>query len=122
MEFINKFKGDSDWMKRLASSRHLRKKYSEKIPVLIDRLKVRTPKPKNHQFLIPKDMTGGEFMYILRKHIQGLKPEQGLYLFVGDTKTLFPNSQLMSEIYAKYRDADDFLYVVYDYENTFGST
>ena len=65
-------------------------------------------------------MKGGEFMHVVRKYIEKITPEQGIYLFVGDAKTLFPNSLLMSEIYVQYKDADDFLYIVYDYENTFG--
>jgi hypothetical protein len=120
MEYITNFKKESDWMTRLASSRHLRNKYTNKIPVLIDRLKKTTPKPLRQRFLIPKDMKGGEFMHVVRKYIEKITPEQGIYLFVGDAKTLFPNSLLMSEIYVQYKDADDFLYIVYDYENTFG--
>ena len=121
MEFIQKFKNEHNWTDRLTASRNLMNKYPQNIPVILDRLKSSVPLPQKHKFLIPKNMSGGEFMMVLRKHLPQAKPEQGIYLFVGSQKMLFPNYQMMSNIYTEHRDhEDDFLYLVYDYENTFG--
>ena len=73
-----------------------------------------------HKFLVPFDMTVGQFLYILRKRIK-LTEQEALYIFVD--KTLPMTSQAISSIYNDYKrkeNFDGFLYVTYCNENTFG--
>ena len=122
MEFIKKFKSDKDWMERLTMARGLSNKHHNCIPVIVDRLKKTTPMPLKNKFLAPKNLTGGELMSVVRKHIGELKPEQAIYMFVGNTNTLFPNSMSLIDIYTQNKEIDDFLYIVYDIESTFGNS
>ena len=81
-------------------------------------------------------MTVGQFVYVIRKRIK-LAPEKAIFIFVDEV--LPPTAALMSAIYDEhkyarilsclcrslthldYRDEDNFLYVSYSGENTFGS-
>ncbi len=69
------------------------------------------------KFLVPSDITVGKFVYEIRKHMK-LSPEKAIFLFVNNV--LPPTAELMSHIYAKYKDEDGFLYITYSGENTFG--
>jgi GABA(A) receptor-associated protein len=69
------------------------------------------------KFLIPKDLTIGQFIYIVRKRIQ-LQPEQAIFIFVNNI--LPASSCTISQIYDKYQNEDGFLYMKYSSENTFG--
>ena len=71
------------------------------------------------KYLVPNDITTGQFTYIIRKRIE-LEPEKAIFLFAGEDYTIPPSSSLISEIYNNYKDEDGFLYFTYSGENTFG--
>lgn len=77
------------------------------------------PSIDKKKYLVPSDLTVGQFIYVIRKRIK-LTPEQALFLFVDDG-ILPPVAQLMSSIYDEYKDEDGFLYMTYSGENTFGA-
>lgn len=70
------------------------------------------------KFLVPNDLTIGQFQYVIRKRIK-LAPEQAIFLFVGKG-TLAPSNAPLQQMYDKHKDEDDFLYMTYSSENTFG--
>ena len=72
-----------------------------------------------HKYLVPRDLTVGQFIYVVRKRIH-LPPNSALFLFVGEHNTLLPNSAYMDEIYDRYKNLDGFLYIMYSKENVFG--
>jgi GABA(A) receptor-associated protein len=45
-------------------------------------------------------------------------PGQAIFLFVKGTMP--PSGASISDIYQNYKDIDDFLYITYTFENTFG--
>jgi len=125
MEFIEKFKTEKDWMEHFSKSQSLRKKYPDRIPVIVDRINTQTPLLKNHKFLVPTDLTVGQFLNIVRKNMDTLKPEQALFMFFGDAneennKTLAPTGALMSRVYADHQDRSGFLIATVCVESTFG--
>lgn len=69
------------------------------------------------KYLVPADLTVGQFVYVIRKRIK-LAPEKAIFIFVDDI--LPPTAALMSSIYDEHKDEDGFLYVLYASENTFG--
>jgi GABA(A) receptor-associated protein len=75
-----------------------------------------TPKSK---YLVPNDLSFGEFMYIIRKRIK-VDEKQALVGFVNNV--LPPTAKLMSELYSESSNEDGFLYITYSLENTFGSS
>ena len=70
------------------------------------------------KYLVPNDITVGQFVYILRKRIK-LTPEKAIFIFLGNN-TIPPTSALLSKLYEKHNDDDGFLYLTYAGENTFG--
>ena len=69
------------------------------------------------KYLVPADLTVGQFVYVIRKRIK-LSPEKAIFIFVDEV--LPPTAALMSSIYDEHKDEDGFLYITYSGENTFG--
>lgn len=70
------------------------------------------------KYLVPADLTVGQFVYVIRKRIK-LSPEKAIFIFVDEV--LPPTAALMSSIYEEHKDEDGFLYITYSGENTFGA-
>ena len=113
------FKEKNTFEERRAEYERINNKYPTKIPVIIEREKncVDLKQIDKIKFLIPKDITMGQLLYIVRTRVD-LKPEKGLFLFIGNN--IVTNSDVLSQIYESNKDKDGFLYVVYHSENTFG--
>ena len=94
-------------------------KYPDRVPVYVSKKENSLVNDiEKHKYLVPKDMTMGNFIYVLRKNIK-LKSDQALFVFVNNI--IVCNSEYLSEIYNNHYDKDDkFLHVVYSGENTFG--
>eukprot|EP00123_Amoebidium_parasiticum_P022364 comp8616_c0_seq1/m.3896 comp8616_c0_seq1/g.3896 ORF comp8616_c0_seq1/g.3896 comp8616_c0_seq1/m.3896 type:complete len:119 (-) comp8616_c0_seq1:475-831(-) len=112
------FKQDHPFEKRKAEAARIRSKYPDRIPVIVERAEksdiVEIDKKK---YLVPMDLTVGQFVYVIRKRIK-LSPEKAIFIFVNNV--LPPTSAAMAAIYEEQKDEDGFLYVTYSGENTFG--
>ena len=104
---------------RIKESKNIMEKYPDRLPIIVQRYK----KCKNikdinkNKFLVPKDMSMSQFVYIIRKRIE-LSPEQALFVLVNGN--LIPSKYIISNIYENGKDKDGFLYMYYSGENTFG--
>jgi len=72
----------------------------------------------NPKFMMPRTFTIGEVLAVLRTRLD-LSREEGLVLFANEKYMLRPNSKL-EDVYARYKDEDGFLYLVYAEENIYG--
>jgi GABA(A) receptor-associated protein len=119
MDFKKKF----SLSHRVAESARILKKYPDRVPVIVELSKSAysssLPKMTKRKFLVPCELTMGQFMIVIRKRIK-LSTDQALFAFVGTT---VPNpSMLLSELYQKNQDPDDhFLYVAVSRESVFGN-
>ena len=105
--------------KRQAEAARIREKYHDRIPVIVEKAeKSDIPDIDKKKYLVPADLTVGQFVYVIRKRIK-LSPEKAIFIFVNNV--LPPTAALMSSIYEEHKDEDGFLYIVYSGENTFGS-
>ena len=110
---------------RVKEANNIRSKYPERVPVIVERQpNANVPIIDKNKYLVPNDLTVGQFMYVIRKRMK-LPPEQALFIFVQrefpNRSSIMPNQAcLMSTIYDESRDKDGFLYVNYTGENTFG--
>lgn len=76
------------------------------------------PSLDKNKYLVPKDITLGQFVYVLRKRLS-LSSDQAIFILV-DNK-IPPTSQLISDLYEKHKDEDDgYLYIYYTLESVFG--
>ncbi|CAN6199160.1 unnamed protein product [Urochloa humidicola] len=105
--------------KRQSESNRIRDKYPDRIPVIVEKSgKTDIPDIDKKKYLVPADLTVGQFIYVVRKRIK-LSPEKAIFVFVNNT--LPPITSLMSELYEEHKDGDGFLYMTYSGESTFGS-
>lgn len=114
----NTFRNKNSLDKRIQESENIRVKYTDRIPIIVEKNKTSNlPEIDKCKYLVPKDMTMSQFMFVIRKRIK-LNPAQALFITVNHT--LVAASQTVGEIYENQKDKDGFLYVVYTSENTFG--
>ena len=105
-------------MKGVVMLKQFLKKYPDRIPVICERANRLAPKLDRNKYLVPQDITMGEFMFVIRKRMN-LSPEKSIYMFVGN-ESLAPVSHTMGMIYDHHKDNDQFLYIIYSSESTFG--
>lgn len=55
------------------------------------------------KYLVPADLTVGQFVYVIRKRIK-LSPDKAIFIFVDEV--LPPTAALMSSIYEEHKDED----------------
>jgi len=127
----SKFKDEHPFEKRKAEAERIRQKYNDRIPVCLPcsqsfpHLVVSANKPQvicekveksdiatidKKKYLVPADLTVGQFVYVIRKRIK-LSPEKAIFIFVDEV--LPPTAALMSSIYEEHKDEDGFLYITY---------
>jgi GABA(A) receptor-associated protein len=114
------FKEEHPLEKRQAEAGRIKEKYPDRIPVIVERAEnsKSIPDIDKKKYLVPADLTVGQFVYVIRKRIK-LSPEKAIFIFI-DNK-LPPSASLMSAVYEEMKDKDGFLYIKYSGENTFGS-
>ena len=116
MSYISNYTLHERW----SESCRIIEKYPGKVPIICERSRMTSsdcPYIDKNKYLISRDITIGQFIYILRKRMN-LPPEKALFLFVGGM--IPPSSYMLGVIYDAYKSEDGFLYITYSYENTFG--
>ncbi len=117
---ISSFQQNHSFEKRASEARRIIDKYPDRIPVIVEK----DPRCKDipdidrKKYLVPDDLSMANFMYVIRKRIK-LSPEKSLYLFVDGTN-MVPTGQLVKTVYEEYSSPDNFLYIIYAGESTFG--
>tara|TARA_B100000029_G_C16716902_1_gene645423 strand:+ start:72 stop:452 length:381 start_codon:yes stop_codon:yes gene_type:complete len=105
---------------RSIESKRIMEKYPNRIPVICERSHDSDiPNIDKNKYLVPKDLTIGQFLFVIRKRIK-LPPMKAIFLFIGEQYIIPPTSHLMSIVYDAYKDSDGYLYIKYSGENTFG--
>jgi GABA(A) receptor-associated protein len=105
--------------KRKKLSEELRKKYPDKIPVLVGRATKNSPVILRHKFLVPQNMSFGISTIEIRKQLVGINEKDAIFFFLGGN-IIPPTNFIISSLYDKYKDKDGFLYITYSSENVFG--
>lgn len=111
---------------RRRQSEQIRIRYPDRIPVICDafvaksqaQFKNPTPQIDKIKYLVPTNLTMGEFLFIIRKRLS-LSAEQALFILINNT--VVKAQSPISEIYSEHKNEDGFLYVKYTCEATFGS-
>jgi len=113
------YKEDYTFEKRKGEGEKIRRKYPDRVPVIVEK----APKAKigdldKKKYLVPSDLTVGQFYFLIRKRIH-LRPEEALFFFVNNT--IPPTSATMGSIYQEYHEEDFFLYIAYSDESVYGA-
>lgn len=112
LDFQTKYSFDQ----RKSESSKILQKYHSRVPIIVSHNDKEFYLDK-FKYLVPSDLTVGQFIYILRQRIQ-LDSVKSIFIFV--EKTIPPTHAVISDIYSKYHNNDGFLYFTIKGENTFG--
>jgi len=113
------FKMLHSFEKRKEEAERLKNKYPNKVPIIVEKSdRSNISDVDKTRYLVPEDITVGQFMYILRKGIK-LTAEMSMFLFI-DNQFIPATGKTLKEIYRDHADKDNFLYITYTGENTFG--
>jgi len=120
------FKSKFSHNKRLDEATRIISKYPNRAPIIVEKSKLSKDVPDidRKKYLVPKDLTVTEFIYIIRKRLYNINStdftsDKALYFFVNGGCMPITN-QTINMLYEKYKDNDNFLYVTYAGESTFG--
>lgn len=92
-------------------------KYPDKIPIFVDVAKGSAIIIDKHKYLVPRDYTVSQFMYMIRKRTK-LSHSSAIFIFCG--KNMLCSQELMRDVYDKYKNKDGLLNMIVSEENTFG--
>ena len=109
----NSFKKEHTLEHRSNESSRILAKYPARLPLIVESKTIKIDKRK---FLVPSDLTIGQFVYVIRKRVK-LKPEDAIFIFINGT--LPATTSLISQVYEEHKDEDNFLYVQISQESTF---
>ena len=96
----------------------VRDRFFDRIPVLVYPANSSVPKIDKSKYLVPVDLTFGQFIFVVRKRLK-MGPEEALFLFT-ENNTIPISSSLMLNIDDKNRNRKGYLVLYYSSENTFG--
>ncbi|XP_048032236.1 microtubule-associated proteins 1A/1B light chain 3C [Megalobrama amblycephala] len=99
---------------------NIRSKFPNKLPVIVERYlqEKKLPLLDKTKFLVPNELTLGQFLSLLRSKI-ALEASQALYLLISG-RNMSCLSTSMGEVYSQFRDPDGFLYITYTSQDMFG--
>ena len=104
---------------RKTESDRILKKFPNRIPIVTEKCGDNPDIPliDKNKFLVPKDLTLGQYAYVIRKRLK-LNSEHGIFYFINNK--MLPMGDNIANIYHNEKDDDGFLYISYGGENTFG--
>lgn len=112
------YKEENSFEKRRAEGEKIRKKYPDRVPVIVEKSpKARVSDLDKKKYLVPSDLTVGQFYFLIRKRIH-LRPEDALFFFVNNV--IPPTSTTMGSLYQEHHEEDFFLYIAYSDESVYG--
>lgn len=119
---MSSYKSKHSFEQRSAEAFKIRQNFPGRVPVILEKTrngKHSLPDIEKNKFLVPGDLTVGQFIYVVRKRM-ALAPELALFLFINNS--LPPSGAILRELYATHSDPDGFLYIEYSGESTFGAS
>jgi len=100
------YKEEHPFEKRRAEGEKIRKKYPDRVPVIVEKApKARVGDLDKKKYLVPSDLTVGQFYFLIRKRIH-LRPEDALFFFVNNV--IPPTSATMGSLYQEHHEEDFF--------------
>lgn len=99
---------------------NIRKKFPNKIPVVVERYQreVNLPVMDKTKFLVPQELTILNFVIIVKNRLR-VQSNRAFY-FVINNQSMANTSKTVAEIYKEHKDPDGFLYMTYASQEMFG--
>jgi GABA(A) receptor-associated protein len=112
-----KYKTDIPFEKRLSESQNMLFKYPDRIPIICERNGNNITLLDKKKYLVPKNITLGQFIIVLRKRLKITK-DKAIFCFIKNKLPIISSD--MGNLYNENKDKDGFLYLHYSGENCFG--
>ena len=112
------YRESRSFQSRCDESRMMLSKYTDRVPVIIEPRSARAPPIDKRKYMAPRDITLAQMMFVVRKRL-AMRSEQALFFFL-DNNRIAPASSTIGHVYDTNKNDDDFLYIGYALENTFG--
>lgn len=115
-----RFKEKCTFEERLAESSRIKQKYPDRIPIIVEKAKScnNIDDITKHKYLVPKNLTMGQLIYVIRKKITTLDSHKAMFVFIN--KEMPATGDMVSVLFDKHVDEDGFMYIEYSGENAFG--
>jgi len=105
-----------DREERIRMGKDMRKRYPHRAPVIINQVRDMPP-PDRFKYLLPFDISVGEFIHVLRKRMN-LPPDRAIFLSINNH---IPSiQQTIGELYHSHPTEDNFLLITIQSESAFG--
>jgi len=117
------YKKSTTFDERKLKASAMKNAYPDRIPVIVEMNSSSSNYKKyinsqyKNKYLVPLDLTMSQLMVVIRKKIN-IDDKIALFFFVNNK--LIPNTTVLGSIYHSEKELDDFLYVEFTEENTFG--
>ena len=113
---------------RTKSIKILHQKYPNQVAVIVRRMEGSAlPELSSNKFIVPKDLSVAQWLYIMRRQKLKINETQNIYFFVdtglqsdGKSVEIMNGVELMSQVFQKAKKEDGAMYVWYREEDTFG--
>ena len=111
------YKDKHSFEERVAECKRLKDQYPDRIPVILEFDAMLHKQKIKERFLVPEDLTMGQFMFVIRSQLQ-LTPSEAVYLMCRGH--CIPNTDIFSEIGEKHKEKCGIVFMRLYKENTFG--
>lgn len=111
------YKQEKSLEERKQESALMLSKFPDRIPVIVEKRKQSIATIDKRKYMAPKSLTLGQFTFVIRKRLK-IKPSEAIFIFINNK--LITQSHTLDETYITQKDEDGFIYLIYDFENTFG--
>ncbi len=104
---------------RFNESDRILKKYPDRIPIIceIHKSSSNILKLDKSKYLVPKDLTFSQFIYVIRKRLK-IDSSKAIFIFIHN---IIPSTNsLIDQLYTTFKDKDGFLYCSISEEQVFG--
>ena len=97
---------------RKEESTRILNKFPNRIPIVTEKSGGNPDIPliDKNKFLVPKDLTLGQYAYVIRKRLK-INSEHGIFYFINNK--MLPMGENIANIYHNEKDEDGFLYISY---------
>ena len=115
------YQKEHSFERRRNEAKNILAKYPDRLPVICERHEqtgASLPKVDKRKFLVPRDLSVGQFVFVIRKRLQ-LESTTAIFLMT-QSGSLPPSSMQMQAVYEAHLGEDGFLYLCYSAENAFG--
>lgn len=113
----NSFRKSKTVEERLIESASIRKKFPDRIPIILEKYNDSAPDLEKYKYLVNSDDTLSILLYHIRTRIK-LDSTKAIFLTIKNE--ICNPCQSLYKLYEDKKDDDGFLYITYTTENTFG--